>query len=165
LAESGAIIEYLISKYGEGRFQVPISSPGHLHNLYFSHYAEGTLMPTLVQKFFLGIIAEKTPFFIRPIFNAVFNQVDLKFFKPAFQKNFSMIEKHLDTVKTGWFAGGEDPTAADFQMAFPLEAVVAKAPEVLKDAPKILEYVDRVHNRPAYKRALEKGGEYDYKTS
>ncbi|GLB39284.1 putative glutathione S-transferase [Lyophyllum shimeji] len=160
LAESGAIVEYLISKYGNGKLQAPASGPGYLDNLYYTHYAEGSLMPILVQKIIFDIVPQKTPFLIRPLANMIFSNLDTQLLQPEFKKHFDMIESHLATVKTGWFAGGDEPTAADFQMAFPLEAIVASAPTLA--TPKIVEYVERVHARPAYKTALDKGGEYAY---
>ncbi|KAF5380059.1 hypothetical protein D9615_006137 [Tricholomella constricta] len=160
LAESGAIVEYLISKYGNGKFQAPASGPGYLQNLYYSHYAEGSLMPLLVQKIIFNIVPQKTPFLIRPLANLIFNNLNKQLLLPEFEKHFALIESHLGTVKTGWFADGEEPTAADFQMAFPLEGIVTAAPDMA--TPKMIEYVDRVQSRPAYKRAIEKGGQYAY---
>ncbi|KAG6914612.1 hypothetical protein DXG01_016345 [Tephrocybe rancida] len=160
LAESGAIIEYLITTYGNGKFQAPTAGQGYLDNLYYTHYAEGSLMPLLVSKLTYDIVPSKTPFFVRPIAQMIFNSLTHKLLVPAFANHFGMIEKHLNSIKSGWFAGGDEPTAADFLMVFPLEAVAVRAPEV--SGPKLTEFVNRVHARPAYKRALEKGGEYAY---
>ncbi|TFK41552.1 thioredoxin-like protein [Crucibulum laeve] len=158
VAESGAIVEYIISKYGNGKAIVP--EAGYLDNLYYTHYAEGSLMPILVQKYIFDLIPKNTPFYIRPIVNMVFSQLDRQLVQPEIKKNLEYVESHLAKSSTGWFAGGQEPTAADYQMAFPLEAVVAISS--VQVGPKIQEYVKMVHSRPAYKRALEKGGEYAY---
>ncbi|KAG6887178.1 hypothetical protein C0992_000291 [Termitomyces sp. T32_za158] len=160
LAESGPIIEYLISRYGNGKFQTPASGQGYIDNLYYTHYAEGSLMPTIVSKYINDIVTAKTPFFIRPFAYLIFRGFNQQYLLPAFEKHFTMIEDHLNRTPTGWFAGGDVPTAADFLMIFPLEAVVATDPNLAR--PKILEYVRKVHDRPAYQRALEKGGKYAY---
>ncbi|KAF8067631.1 thioredoxin-like protein [Lyophyllum atratum] len=160
VAESGAIVEYLITKYGNGRFQAPTSGPGYIHNLYYLHYAEGSLMPLLAQKIIYDLVPSKTPFLIRPLAKLIFRNLHDQHLLPEFKNNFAMIESHLSTVKTGWFADGDGPTAADFQMAFPLEFIVTAAPVMA--TPKMVEFVERVQNRPAYKRALEKGGNYAF---
>ncbi|KAJ3485423.1 hypothetical protein NLJ89_g11899 [Agrocybe chaxingu] len=158
LAESGAIVEYVIKKYGNGK-GIP-SESGSLDNLYFSHYAEGSLMPMLVQKVIFDMIPKNVPFFIRPIISAVLAQVTKVLIQPEIKKHLAMIESHLEKSKSIWFAGGEEPTSADYQMAFPLEALVKSAPELV--GPKATEYVKVVHAREAYKRGLEKGGKYAY---
>jgi len=158
LAESGAIIEYLILKYGAGRLLPP--KEGDTDNLYFSHYAEGSIMPTLVQRHIFSLIPKNVPFIIRPIISMVLSRVDKEFIEPDIRKHIRMIESHLEKSKSGWFAGGNGPTAADFQMLFPLEIVVTFAPDNIP--PNIKQFVDTVHARPAYKRVLERGGEYAY---
>jgi len=158
LAESGAIVEYVIAKYGNGK-GVPTES-GYLNNLYFSHYAEGSLMPILVQKYVYDLVPKSAPFFIRPIANMIFGQLNTQHIQPELKKHLDMIEAHLEKSQSGWFAGGQEPTAADYQMAFPLEAIVAVAPTLA--GPQVRKYVQAIHAREAYKKALEKGGEYSY---
>ncbi|KAF8156710.1 thioredoxin-like protein [Crassisporium funariophilum] len=158
LAESGAIVEYVIGKYGNGKAVAP--DTGYVDNLYFSHYAEGSLMPILVQKTIFDLVPANAPFFIRPIVRGVFAQLDERLVRPEIAKHMKMIEAHLEKSKSMFFAGGDEPTAADYQMAFPLEAMVAKAPKSV--GPKITAYVNAIHEREAYKAALEKGGEYAY---
>jgi len=158
LAESGAIVEYLITKYGNGK-AVP-SEADFVDNLYFAHYAEGSLMPVLVQKIIFDMIPKKSPFFVRPIVSVVFAQLNKLLVDPEIKKHLTMIEAHLEKSKSVFFAGGEEPTAADYQMAFPLEAIVTMSPD--RVGPKIKEYVRIIHERKAYKTALAKGGEYAY---
>ncbi|KAF4616332.1 hypothetical protein D9613_008635 [Agrocybe pediades] len=160
LAESGAIVEYLIGKYGNGK-AVPTDS-GYLDNLYFTHYAEGSFMPIVTQKYIFDFIPKQAPFFIRPILSLVFGQLDKQFVQPEMTKHLTLIEAHLSKSQSVWFAGGAEPTAADYQMAFPLEALVAYTPGSV--GPSIKKFVDAVHSREAYSKALEKGGPYSYAT-
>ncbi|KDR68456.1 hypothetical protein GALMADRAFT_257189 [Galerina marginata CBS 339.88] len=158
LGESGAIIEYLIAKYGNGK-AVP-SESGYIDNLYFSHYAEGSFMPVLIQKYIFDAVPKKSPFFIRPIANMIFGQLDKLLVIPEMTKHLAMIEAHLEKSQSAWFAGGPEPTSADYQMIFPLEAIVHVAPS--SAGPQIKKYVQAIHEREAYKKALEKGGKYEY---
>jgi len=158
LAESGAIVEYLITKHGNGKAVPPES--GFIDNLYFSHYAEGTLMPILIQGMIFDFILKNAPFWIRPIIRKVFDQVKKILVEPEIKKNLTMIEAHLEKSKSIFFAGGQEPTSADYQMAFPLEAIVKVSLDQV--GPKIKEYVRTIHEREAYKAALAKGGKYVY---
>jgi len=158
LAESGAIVEYLITKHGNGKAVPP--EFGFVDNLYFAHYAEGSLMPVLVQKIIFDMVPKRAPFLVRPIVNKVFAQLNKLLVEPEIKKHLTMIEAHLEKSKSVFFAGGQEPTSADYQMAFPLEAIVAMSPE--RVGPKIKKYVQIIHEREAYKTALSKGGEYAY---
>ncbi|KIP09910.1 hypothetical protein PHLGIDRAFT_101988 [Phlebiopsis gigantea 11061_1 CR5-6] len=157
VAESGAIVEYLIGKYGNGKF-VP-SESGMVDNLFFTHYTEGTVMPLLVNKLIFSIAPSRSPFILRPLVRLVFSGLETGFVLPRLTGHAKIIEDHLS--KCGdWLAGGQGPTSADFMMSFALEAWVSELPDML--GPKIKEYVGRIHERPAYQRALTKGGEYKY---
>jgi glutathione S-transferase len=144
IAETGAIIEYLVEKAG-GRLGAPLSREGALKYRYFLHYAEGSLMPPLLIKLVLGMI---------PLVGKV-----------AQGRIQPMIDVHLDFVEVElqarqWFAG-DAFTAADVIMSFPLEA--ARDRGGLGDSrPATLAWLDRIHARPAYQAALEAGGPYDY---
>ncbi|KAI0765373.1 thioredoxin-like protein [Fomes fomentarius] len=157
LAESGAIVEYIIQKYGNGRAQPPES--GRVDNLYFTHYAEASLMPMLVNKLIFRIIPSRAPFFLRPLLNGVFNTVSSKLLDPRLKTHAKLIEDHLSKTD-GWFAGGQEPTSADYMMLFCLEAWASEDKAAL--GPKTKAYVERAHARAAYQRGLEKGGEYKY---
>jgi len=163
LAESGAIVEYLIDKYGRDKDRP--SEAGKLDNLYYTHYAEGTLMPLLVNKYIFSIIPSRMPFFLRPVLWFVFGKLDSALIEPGLKKNRELIENHLTKMKNnssgcGWFAGGDHPTSADYMMSFPLEMFVSSVGA--GDGDRITGWVKNMHERPAYKRALEKGGEYAY---
>lgn len=165
VAESGAIVDYLIRHYGEGRF-VPTSAERVDDDVFWNHFAEGSLMPTLVMKLVFSLVPPQMPFFVRPLGNAIVKNVNAAFLDPDLKRKSDFIADEL--VKkcdsgNGWFAGGDkdgNPTAADFQMAFPLEAAASGR---ISDLPApIKTYVDKIHARPAFKRGLEKGGPYAY---
>ncbi|MDZ8033364.1 glutathione S-transferase [Nostoc sp. DedSLP04] len=145
IAESGAIIEYLVDRYGNGRLVPASGTPEHLRYKYWLHYAEGSAMPLLVMRLVLNN------------FGAGDSSVVSGFVAPQIKLHFDYIEDELR--KNTWFVGNEF-TAADIQMSFPLE-VVAALPEEVENRPKLKEFVERIHERPAYKRALERGGKYE----
>ncbi|MEH2227161.1 glutathione S-transferase family protein [Nostoc sp.] len=145
IAESGAIVEYLVERYGNGRLVPASGTPEYLRYKYWLHYAEGSAMPPLVMRLVLNN------------FGAGDSSVVSGFVAPQIKLNFDYIEDELR--KNTWFASNEF-TAADIQMSFPLE-VVAALPEEVKNRPKLKEFVERIHERPAYKSALERGGKYD----
>ncbi|KAJ7138513.1 thioredoxin-like protein [Mycena crocata] len=159
LAESTAIIEYLIKIYSkDGRLQTPSSGPEYINNLYFTHFAEASLMPLLVQRLIFASYPRFMPEDIRSTATALFGQVQKQRIDPEIRKFAAFVEAHLEKVE--WFAGGASPTAADFAMSFPLEGLA-----LLKMAgPKCLAYVAKIQARPAYLRGLEKGkSRYAYK--
>jgi len=98
LAESGAIVEYLITKHGNGKAVPPES--GFIDNLYFSHYAEGTLMPILIQRMIFNFAPKNAPLSIRPVVKTVFDQLKTLLVAPEIKKNLTMIEAHLEKSKS-----------------------------------------------------------------
>ncbi|QRW10972.1 glutathione S-transferase [Ceratobasidium sp. AG-Ba] len=153
LAESGAIV----GKYGGGKF-VP-SETGYIDNLYYTHYSEGTLAPLLVSRVIYGVIPDRSPLLIRPIVRAVFNALLTQMVDPRLKTQGQMIESHLAKRPGKFFAGDGEPTSADFMMAFSLETIAARAPDVLGEHMKA--YVERVRERPGWIKGLEKGGSLD----
>ncbi|KAG8689440.1 hypothetical protein FRC11_002563, partial [Ceratobasidium sp. 423] len=158
LAESGAIVEYLITKYGNGRFTP--SEAGWASNLYYTHYAEGTLMPYLVNIIIFSMTLGRAPLLVRPILRMAFNALISQMIVPRLKLNSQMIEDHLAKNPGRFFAGGDNLTSADFQMVFPLEAWPIHGPKTAPLGEHARRFVETVHARPAYKRAVEKGGKY-----
>jgi len=159
LAESGAILEYLASKYGDGRLVPRADTPERLRYTYWMHYAEGSAMPPLLLKLvFDRVESAPLPFFVRPVARAISGRVKSTFIEPQLKLHFDYIESELG--KSTWFAGNE-LTAADVQMSFPLEAGAMRGAATV-GRPRLAAFLERIHARPAYKRALEKGGPYDY---
>lgn len=158
LAESGAIIEYLVDRYGDGRLAPPIGTPERLRYIYWLHYAEGSAMPLLVLRLiFNKIEASPMPFFVRPIARLIVDRVKQSFIEPQIALHLGYLEAELE--KSLWFVDSEF-TAADIQMSFPLEAAAARAGLDIS-RPKLMDFLDRIHARPAYRRALERGGAYE----
>jgi glutathione S-transferase len=157
LAESGAIGEYLLERYGEGRLAVAPGAPEHVRYLYWMHYAEGSAMQPLVLKvIFDQIETGRVPFFIRPIMRAIGRGVKAKLVTPEIDRHMSFLEAELG--RSPWFAG-EQFTAADILMSFPIQAAAARA-GLDQRYPRLLGYLDRIESRPAYLRAIARGGPY-----
>ena len=157
LAESGAILEYLSLTYGGGRFTPAAGTPEWLRYTYFMHYAEGSLMPLLFMKLVFGRLPTRVPIFMRPVARAIASGADKTLLGPQISNHFAFLEGELS--QRDWFAGNEF-TTADIQMSFPIEATAARA-GLGERMPKLQAYLDRIHARPAYKRALEKGGAFE----
>jgi glutathione S-transferase len=144
LVETGAIIEYLVEK-AEGRLGPPANREAVLRYRHFLHYAEGSLMPPLL----VMLVINRLGLLGRPA-------------RATIQK---MIDTHLDWVERelagrAWFAGDEF-SAADVMMSFPLEAARARA-GLDETRPNLIDWLERIHARPAYGEALAKGGPYAY---
>ncbi|KYP10128.1 MAG: glutathione S-transferase [Limnobacter sp. CACIAM 66H1] len=162
VAESGAIVEYLIDKAG-GKFRPAAGTQAHRDYTYWMHFAEGTAMPPLVMTLVFNKI-ENAPVpallkpIVLPIARGISKQVKSSFINPNLEKQFAYIESVL--AKNEWFCGSE-MTGADFMMSFPLEATMSRA-ESVSSMPKIAAYVKRIHAMPSFKKALEVGGPYNY---
>jgi glutathione S-transferase len=156
LAESGAIIEYILDTYGEGRLVPPPKTPERLRYTYWMHYAEGSAMSPLFLKLLFTVMPRRAPALLRPLVRKVSSQVLTAFVNPQLKQHMAFWENELS--QSEWFAGGEF-TAADIQMSFPLEAAAARV-GLDEGHPKAMAFLDRIYARPAYKRALQKGGPY-----
>ncbi|MCY4753145.1 glutathione S-transferase family protein [Pelomonas aquatica] len=157
VAESGAILEYLVDRYGQGRLK-PTGEQDLLHYRYYLHFAEGSAMPPLLMKLvFNKVKRAPMPFFVKPVARGIANKVLAGFVQPNIDAQLRFLESEL--AARPWFAGAEF-SAADVQMSFPLEAAAARG-GAMDGYPKIKAFLDRIHARPAYKRALERGGPYD----
>jgi len=157
LAESGAILEYLAETYGGGKLAPPPGTPERLNYTYFMHYAEGSLMPLLFLKLVFNRLPSRVPFLMRPVARAISSGADKTLLGPQIANHFAFLEGELG--RRQWFAG-DAFTAADVQMSFPLEAAAARSP-LFARLPNLKAFVDRIQARPAYKRAVEKGGAYE----
>ena len=144
IAETGAIIVYLLDKFGGDRLRPAKGTQEYVDYVHFLHFAEGSAMLPLLLALYTGFLGEASAP-IQPMIMAEIKAI------------LDYCEYHL--ISKTWFAGDE-MTGADIQMVFPLEA--ARARGRLKGYDACNEYVDRIHKRPAYLRALEKGGTYAY---
>jgi len=156
LAESGAIIEYLADRHGAGRLAPAPNSPERVRYLYWLHFAEGTAQPPLLLKLLFDRVKSKTPFFVRPVARAIADKALGTFVLPNIARNLDFMESEL--AKNAWFAGPQF-SAADIQMSFPLEASRARG-GLDEKRPRLMSFLERIHSRPAYQRAVERGGKY-----
>lgn len=159
LAESGAIIGYLVDQYGQGKLKPESGTAEALKYNYWLHYAEGSLMPLLLMTLvFNRIEQEKMPFFVKPIAKAISGKVKSTFLNPQLKNHLDYLESEIKT--TGWFVGSAF-SAADIQMSFPLEAAMQRA-NLKQNYPHLTQFVQKIHQMPAYQRALQRGGPYDF---
>ena len=158
LAESGAIIEYLAARRGSGRLVPAPGTPERLRFRYWMHYAEGSAMPPLLLKLvFDRIESARMPFFVRWVAKTIAGKAKSGFIEPNIRAHLDFMESELATRP--WFAGN-DFTAADVEMSFPLEAASVRG-GLDRSRPKLMDFLKRIHERPAYQRALERGGKYE----
>ena len=156
VAESGAIIEYLVDTYGPA-LKPEAGTEAYRRYVYWLHFSEGSLMPPLLMKLLMNQIkSAPAPFFVKPIAKSIAGRVEERFIGPELVNLFAYIEAELTANE--WFAG-DTFSGADIQMSFPLEAAAARG-GLDKSQVRIQAWVDRIHARPAYQRALERGGEY-----
>jgi len=160
VAESGAIVEYLLDTYGETSGLRPAKgTPEYRRYVYWLHFAEGSAMPPLVMKLvFQKIKSAPMPFFARPIARGIADKVLAAFVDPNLRRQMAFME--ADLAGGPWFAGTQF-SAADIQMSFPVEAANARG-ALAADTPRLKDWLVRAHARLAYQRALERGGKYDY---
>lgn len=158
LAESGAIIQYLVERHGNGRFIPPEDTQAALDYVYWLHYAEGTFMPYMIISLILTRIeTAKLPFFVKPVAKGIVGRVRQGFLDANVRRNLDFMESTLG--RTTWFAGDEF-TAADVQMSFAVEAAEVRT-HLSTEYPRLARFLERIRSRDAYQRALEKGGPYE----
>jgi len=159
VAESGAIVEYLVDRYGGGRLIPRIGTPERLRYTYWLHYAEGSAMPPLLLKLvFDRVAATRMPWPFGAMARRIAGSVQSAFIGPQLTRHLDFMESEL--ALRPWFTG-DAFTAADVQMSFPLEAAAARA-GLNASRPQLMGFLGRIHARDAYKRALERGGPYDF---
>jgi glutathione S-transferase len=145
VAESGAIVEYLVGKYGNGRLAPPrdLSSPDYVAYLHWLHFAEGSAMLPLLLKLYVGRLKEAG--------------------SPLWPRIDSELKNHFDYMSAALgerdYYVGNKFSAADIQLSFVLDAGASRGP--LKDYPNLVRLHERLKARPAYQRALERGGPYE----
>ena len=153
LAESGAIVEYLVEKYGGGALVPPAGSAEKRRYTYWLHFAEGTAMPPLVMKLVFDRVEKgPMPFFAKPVARAIAKRVKSTFVGPNLERIVTHMEAELAAGE--WFAG-DAFTAADIQMSFPVEAAMLRWGGA---RPNLARFLERIHARPAYVRAVERAG-------
>jgi len=157
IAETGAIIEYIIDTHGQGRLIPAAGTPERLRYTYWLHYAEGSAMTPLLLKLVFTALPARAPGLLRGLVKAIAAKAQSGFVDPQLKTHIDYWDAELS--KDAWFAGPSF-TAADIAMSFPLEAAVSRAGAGSR--PKVKAFLDKIHGRPAYRAALERGGPYDY---
>jgi glutathione S-transferase len=159
VAETGAIVEYLVDTYGQGRLRPAAGTPEFLRYRYWLHFAEGSAMPYLVMKLIFDRVANAPlNFLVKPVARGIAKQVRGSYVMPNITRQLAYMESELAT--RAWFAGAEF-SAADVMMSFPLEAAAQRG-GLDAGRPKLSAFLERIHERPAYRRALERGGPYAF---
>lgn len=159
IAETGAIIEHIIDTHGGGRLKPDPDTEDFHRYRYWMHAAEGSYMPPLVLALMMGRIeTAPMPFFAKPIARKLVKGIRDGYLDHTVKALFDYVDAELSSRE--WIAGANF-SAADIIMSFPLEAAVIRIPDA-KNSNAIAGYLKRLHDRPAYARALEKGGPYDY---
>lgn len=154
VAESGAIIDYLVNCYGNAKDQLLEENRNEWVNYrYWLHYAEGSLMPLLVMGLVFSQLPKQSPWLIKPLAKGISSTVQQRFIQPQLKQHLTIIESHLD--KRSNFAG-DWPSGADIQMSFPLQAVAAT--QSLATYPAIAAFVARIESDPAWQRVVERAG-------
>ena len=157
VAETGAIVDYIIETYGQGRLIPAAGSPERLRYTYWLHYAEGSAMTPLLLKLVFTALPARAPGLMKGLVKSIAGKAQSGFVDPQIKAHVDYWDGEL--AKSEWFAGAAF-TAADVMMSFPLEAAVSRAGAGSR--PRVKAFLDRIHARPAYRTALERGGEYAY---
>ena len=158
VAESGAIIEYLVQAYDDGTLHPAAGTADWRTYTYWMHYAEGTFMPLMIIALILGRIeTAPMPFFVKPIAKGIAGKVRASYLDANISSNLAFMEQTL--TESTWFCGDKF-TAADVQMSFALEAAEVRT-NLSRSYPHLADFLINVRARPAYKAALDRGGHYE----
>ena len=158
VAESGAIIEYLVQTYDDGPLHPAVGTSAWRTYTYWMHYAEGTFMPLMIISLILGRIeTAPMPFFVKPIAKGIAGKVRASYLDANVKNNLDFLDQTLSESK--WFCGDRF-TAADVQMSFALEAAEVRT-NLATSYPHLADFLQTVRARPAYKAALDRGGHYE----
>ncbi len=157
IAETGAIVEYILTKYGDGRLAPSVGTDERLRYTYWLHFSEGSAMPPLVMTLLFTELPKRTPALVRPIARMIGRTVQTTYLAPQIERQLDLMEAELG--RSAWFAGPEI-SGADILMSFPVEAAASR--NGLGARPRLSEWLKTIHARPAYQRALKEGGPYAY---
>ena len=158
VAETGAIVEYLLETHGAGRLRPPAGTEDGRRFTYWLHYAEGSAMPPLLLKLVFGLLPSRSPALLKPLVRGIAAKAQTGFVDPQLKAHVAFWEAELG--RSAWFAG-DAFSAADIMMSFPVEAGADRAFDRTAH-PRLDAFLQTIHARPAYRRALERGGPYTY---
>lgn len=157
MAETGAIVDYLLAVHGNGRMRPDHGTDAYWRYVYWLHFAEGTLMPPLVTRLLLGAAQQRAPFLLRPVAGLIGSALNTGYLGPLIESCFDMMEAELAGRP---FFLGDALTGADIMLSFPIEAAVQRGG--LGNRANLTTWLARIKGRPAYVTALQKGGPYAY---
>ena len=158
VAETGAIVEYLLETHGGSALRPARGTPEGRRFTYWLHYAEGSAMTPLLLKLIFSQIPKRVPWLARPVANGIARGMNARMIDPQLAAHTGYWEAEL--AGSEWFAG-DAFSAADIMMSFPVEAAGSRV-GYGADKPRLKAFLERIHARPAYQRALERGGPYSY---
>jgi glutathione S-transferase len=158
VAETGAVVEYLLETYGAGRLRPLAGTEDGRRFTYWLHYAEGSAMPPLLLKLVFSMLPQRAPGLLKPLVKGIAAKALTSFVDPQLRTHVGFWEDELG--RSEWFAGDQF-TAADIMMSFPVEAGADRAFDPATK-PRLKAFLEKIHARPAYRRALERGGAYSY---
>lgn len=157
IAETGTIMDYLLTQYGNGRLMPAAGTPERLDYTYWMYAAEGTFMTPLLLQLITDNIAPRSPWLVRPVAAGIAKALQKALITPNLKAQGQFWEDSL--ARQPWLAG-QAFSAADIMMSFPMEAAAGRTGTASK--PHIKDWLERIHQRPAYRRALDRGGPYIY---
>lgn len=156
LAETNAIVDYLLDQHPDSTLRPDIGSPQRLAYLYWFHTAQGSLTPMLLMLFIFSRMTEKSPALLRPIIHKITQKAADVLPIPRIKKLLTAMN---DELKQSAYLAGDELTAADIVMGYNLVAIEKRQLLFdLADYPAIADYVKRLSARPAYQAAYEKSG-------
>ena len=158
VAETGAIVEYLLETHGGSPLRPARGTPEGRRFTYWLHYAEGSAMTPLLLKLIFSQIPKRVPWPARPVANGIARGMNARMIDPQLAAHTGYWEAEL--ARSEWFAG-DVFSAADIMMSFPVEAAGSRV-GYGADKPRLKAFLERIHARPAYQRALDRGGPYSY---
>lgn len=158
VAETGAVVEYLLESHGGSALRPARGTPEGRRFTYWLHYAEGSAMTPLLLKLIFSQIPKRVPLLARPVAKGIARGMNDRMIDPQLAAHTAYWEAEL--ARSEWFAG-DAFSAADIMMSFPVEAAGSRI-GYGPDKPRLKAFLERIHARPAYQRALERGGPYSY---
>ena len=158
IAETGAILEYLLETHPASGLRPAAGTEAARRFTYWLHYAEGSAMTPLLLKLIFSAIPGRVPFLVRGVARGISKGMNAAMIDPQISAHTAYWEAELG--RSEWFAG-EAFSAADIMMSFPVEAAGSRV-GYGPDKPKLTAFLKKIHARPAYQRALERGGPYSY---
>jgi glutathione S-transferase len=155
LAETNAIVDYILDRHDDGRLRPAPGSPMRAKYLFWFHTSQGSLQPLLTNKFVMMALTTRSPFLVRPIAKQMVGALEKGFFGPRLAALFREIETALSASK--WFAG-DTLTAADIVMGYSMELCAHRGGMTEAAYPNAFRFLKQMREYPSYIRAMEKDG-------